>query len=492
MIRTPRIPFGRPRQKRLLAVLLAATLAVTPPVLADGLPDLGDAAQSELSPQLEKQVGESILNEIRLRDPQYLDDPEITAYLDQIGGRLASASPDPSFGFTFFAMNDPTINAFATFGGYVGVNTGLLLAAQTESEVAGVLAHELSHVTQHHLARGMAKEKQQSVVAMIALALAVLAARNSAQGASAAIVGTQAAVVQSQLSFSREFEREADRIGFQTLQKAGFDVRGMGDFFQRLQQATRLYENNAPAYMRTHPLTTERIADMHNRAQQTPYKQVPDSLEFHLVRAKLRAQLGTPAEAVADFENLLKERKFANEMAVHYGLARAQLRVRNYGAAEREVQTLRRFKATSPMVDNLAAEIRSAQGDFAGAAAIYRTALKTSAFAKALIYGYTEALYGDHQYPQALAFVESQQQLYPQDFKLYGFQAKITAAMGRRLQQHRAQAEFYALQGELQPAIEQLQLAQRAGDGNFYELSVVDARLRELQARRAEEMKRRQ
>ncbi|MDE2585019.1 MAG: M48 family metalloprotease, partial [Betaproteobacteria bacterium] len=251
MIRSPRALFGRPRLMRPLALLLSASLAFTPPVLADGLPDLGDAAQSELSPQMEKQVGESIINEIRLRDPQYLDDPEITAYLEQIGGRLATASPDPSFGFNFFAMADPTINAFATFGGYVGVNTGLLMAAQTESELAGVLAHEISHVTQHHLARGMAKDKQQSTVAMIAMALALLAARNSPNGASAAIMGSQAAMVQSQLAFSRDFEREADRIGFQTLQKAGFDVRGMGDFFQRLQQATRLYENNAPAYMRT-------------------------------------------------------------------------------------------------------------------------------------------------------------------------------------------------------------------------------------------------
>lgn len=492
MIRSPRAFFAQPRLMRPLALLLSASLVLTPPVLADGLPDLGDAAQSELSPQMEKQVGESIINEIRLRDPQYLDDPEITAYLEQIGGRLVAASPDPTFGFTFFAMADTTINAFATFGGYVGVNTGLLMSAQTESELAGVLAHEISHVTQHHLARGIAKDKQQSTVAMIAMALALLAARNSANGAMATMAGTQAAVVQSQLAFSRDFEREADRIGFQTLQKAGFDVRGMGDFFQRLQQATRLYENNAPAYMRTHPLNTERIADMHNRAQQAPYKQIPDSLDFHLVRAKLRAQQGTPQEAQADFEALLKERKFANEAAVHYGLARAQLRGRNYAGAEREMQTLRRLKVASPMVENLAAEIRSAQGDHAGAVAIYRAGLKNSPFSKALIYGYTEALLADHQYPPALAFIETQQQLYPQDYKLFGLQAKTAAAMGRRLQQHRAQAEFYALQGQTLPAIEQLQLAQQAGDGNFYEMSVVDARLRELRARQAEEMKKRQ
>ena len=415
MIRSPRALSGQPRLMRPLALLLSASLVLTPPALADGLPDLGDAAQSELSPQMEKQVGESIINEIRLRDPQYLDDPEITAYLEQIGGRLVAASPDPAFGFTFFAMADTTINAFATFGGYVGVNTGLLMSAQTESELAGVLAHEISHVTQHHLARGIAKDKQQSTVAMIAMALALLAARNSANGAMATMAGTQAAVVQSQLAFSRDFEREADRIGFQTLQKAGFDVRGMGDFFQRLQQATRLYENNAPAYMRTHPLNTERIADMHNRAQQAPYKQIPDSLDFHLVRAKLRAQQGTPQEAQADFESLLKERKFASEAAVHYGLARAQLRGRNYAGAEREMQTLRRLKVASPLVENLAGEIRSAQGDFAGAADSFGNAIRLNPMDVEAMRGFLECCLKLKSPASALNLLKQSVDLAPQN-----------------------------------------------------------------------------
>ncbi len=468
-------------------MLVAALLGVMPPVLADGLPDLGDSSQSDIPPQLEKKVGESILNEIRLRDPQYLDDPEIAAYVDQLGQRLAAASPDPGFGFTFFVMKDPTINAFATFGGYVGVNTGLITSAQSESELAGVLAHEISHVTQHHLARGIAKEKQNSIVAMAAMALALLAASKNPDAASAAIVGSQAAMVQSQLGFSRDFEREADRIGFQTLEKAGFDVRGMGDFFQRLQQASRLYENNAPSYMRTHPLTVERIADMQNRAQKTPYKQVPDSLDFHLVRGKLRAQLGTPREAVADLEHLLKERKFANEAGIRFGLAHAQLRAKNYAAVEQEIQNLRRLKVASPMLDNLAAESRSVQGDVAGAIAIYKSALRNAPFAKSLMYGYSEALLADKRPAEALAYLDGQLQLYTGDYKLWSLKAKTASALGRRLQQHQALAEAYALQGQLLPAIDQLQMAQRSGDGNFYEQSVVDARLRELRTRQEEE-----
>lgn len=173
------------RLSRLSALVLSLLLAYPALLHADDLPDLGDVSQNELSPAMEKQIGQKVMNEIR-QDPSFLDDPEVTTYLNQVGGRLAAACPDPGYGFIFFAMKDPTINAFATYGGYVGVNTGLLLAAQSESELAGVLAHELSHVTQHHLARGITTSKQQSIAAMVAMGLALLAARNNPQVAAMA------------------------------------------------------------------------------------------------------------------------------------------------------------------------------------------------------------------------------------------------------------------------------------------------------------------
>ncbi|MCE1241723.1 M48 family metalloprotease [Oryzomicrobium sp.] len=480
-----------PSLRRPLALAFALLLAFGPsgPLRAEGLPDLGDAAQADVSPQMEKKVGEQIFNDIR-RDPDYLNDPEITDYLNRIGGRLTAASPDPAFGYTFFALKDPTINAFATFGGYVGVNTGLLTAAQTESELAGVLAHEISHVTQHHLARGIAKDKQTSIASMVALALGILAARSNTQVAGAAMVSAQAGAIQSSLAFSREFEREADRIGFQTMQKAGFDPHGMADFFARLQQATRLYENNAPAYLRTHPLTVERIADMQNRVQNLPYRQVTDSPDFQLVRAKVRSMDGTPKEAVAYFEQLLREHKYVSESAAHLGLARAALRANDTALAERELQVLRRAKLNSAMVDSLAAEIRMAAGDKAGAEAAYRDGLKRFPFARGLIYGLGDTLYATNRFTDAAAFAENQIQTYPQDPSFYFLLAKSQAALGRQLAQHRALAEAYALQGQTAQAVEQLTLAQRAGDGNFYDQSVVEARLKELKARLAEEKRR--
>lgn len=430
------------------------------------------------------------MNEIRLREPSYVDDPEINDYLSSLGRRLVEASANPTGDFSFFAIRDNTVNAFAMFGGFIGVNTGTILTAQSESELAGVIAHEIAHVTQHHLARQIAKEKQNTIPSMIAMAVGVLAARSNSSVAAASIASAQAGVIQAQLAYTRDFEREADRLGFQSLDKAGFDVRSMGDFFERLQKSGRLYENNAPVYLRSHPLTVERISDMQNRAQDSPYRQVVSSLDFQLVRAKLRALMGTPREAVAEFESQVRERKSASPAAARYGLVYALMRAKDVQAAQREFEALSALKVSSPMIADLAAQIRSKAGDLPAAQAIYRDGLQRFPQSKSLVYGYAESLYAGRQYDQAQLFLDSQLQLSATDYQLYGLQAKTYSAQGKRLQQHRAQAEFYLLQGLLGQAVEQLQFAQQATDGNFYEQSAVDARLRELRKLQAEEEKR--
>jgi predicted Zn-dependent protease len=476
--------------RSLAALSLALTLS-TPLALADGLPDLGDTARGELSAIVERRIGESIMNDIRLHDPQYLDDPEIEWYVNELGQRLAASANDAGTSFNFFAMRDPTINAFAMFGGYIGVNSGLLLSAQTESEVAGVLAHEISHVTQRHLARQIEKEKQVSAASMLALVVGILAARSNSQVAAATMTASQAAAIQSQLSFTRDYEREADRVGFEVLAKSGFDVRGMASFFERLQKAGRVYENNAPVYLRTHPLTTERISDIENRVARVPYKQVPDSLDFQLVRAKLRAQDGVPHDAIRDFELALREQKYSSEVATRYGYAIALQRDRQWAAAERELAPALKLKSTSPLVERLAAELRAQQGDLPAAKKRFAAAMQRFPTAHALRYGYVETLLALGEAEPAKRFLQEQVQLYSQDARLHTLLAKTYATLGKLGAQHRAQAEAYLVQGQLGQAIEQLGLAQKQADNDFYEQSVIDARLRELKARQAEEAKQR-
>ena len=475
---------------RFLALLAAlACAALAPAALAEGLPDLGEASRNDLSPQMERRIGEAIVRDIRMREPTYIDDVEVNAYLNALGARLSAATPEANQNFEFFALRDATLNAFALPGGYIGVHSGLVLAAQSESELAGVLSHEIAHVTQKHQARLMGKQNQAVMTQWLAMAVAILAARSNPNVSSAAMVGGAAASVQTMLNYTRDFEREADRIGIQTLERAGFDVRGMGIFFERMQKFGRLYENNAPGYLRTHPLTTERISDMENRIVQSHYRQVADSLDFQLVRAKLRATQGEPRDTVTEFESQLRERKYLSEAAARYGLAVAQMRARNYPAVERELAELRRLKAASPMVDTLATDVRKAQGDLDAALKLYREARLRYPRNKALLYGQIDALLAARQPQEALKTATEELQLTPSDGALHGLQAKSYAALGKRLQQHRAQAELYVLQGQLPAAIQQLELAQQAGDGDFFEHSQVDARLRELRARHLEEMK---
>jgi beta-barrel assembly-enhancing protease len=469
---------------------MASVLAITP-LAAQNLPELGEVSSDDLSIATERRIGKQIMREIRQREASYLDDYDIEFYLNQLGGRLAVFSGDPGYGFEFFALNDPSINAFAMPGGYIGVHTGLILAAQSESELAGVLAHEVSHVTQRHIARQLFQSKRIGIASMVAMGLGLLAARSNPQAASAAIATSQAGAISAQLAYSRDFERESDRLGFEMLGQAGFDERGMAAFFARLQQAVRLHENNATAYLRTHPLTGERMADMQNREQGLSYRQVPDSPEFHLVRAKLRAMQGRPIEAVKEFSSLLAERKFASEPAIRYGLAFAHYRDRNWAAAQQEVNQARKLGVASAILERLAADVRVAQGRADEGLRIYRDAMLRYPLNLALIYGYGAALIDARRFADALAFAEIQLRNRPSDIRAHRMRAESHAGLGQRAMQHRALAEVFALQGQTAGAIEQLQLAQRAGDGNFFETSAIDARLRELKLLRLEELKER-
>jgi len=463
-----------------IAALLASSLA-----LGDELPDLGDVSQSALSPVQERKLGESIMAQIR-SDPAYLNDPEVADYLNTVGYRLVANSPDPVEPFEFFAISDSTINAFALPGGFVGVHTGLLLMAQSESELASVLSHEISHVTQRHIARLIAAQQRIGLASMAALAVAILAARSNSNVSAAAIAAAQAGAIQSQLNFTREHEREADRIGLQIMEKSGFDVHAMPVFFERLQKATRIYENGAPSYLRTHPLTYERIADIQGRIENVPFRQVPDSLEFQLVRARLAAVEANPREAVTNFDRMIGERKFTSEAAARYGLVVALLRVGDKARARKEMATLQGLKAKSPMIDALAAQTLIAGGEVEKGLATYRDALRVNPSRRALIYGYAAALIAVNKSAEAVQFLNDRVDGRAADPQIYEFQARAYTAMGKRLLQHRAQAEVYALRGNFPAAIEQLQIAQRAGDGDFYQKSSVEARLKELIAVDAE------
>ena len=462
-----------------LRILIALLVLAVPGVLAQGLPDLGDVAQAGFTPLQERRMGEAIMREIRA-DRAYYDEAEATDYVNNLGNRLASRSIEARQHFEFFLIRDPQINAFALPGGFIGVNTGLILAAQAESEVAGVMAHEIAHVTQRHIARMLMQQDQSAVATLGAIAAALLLSRVNTQAAEAAIAFGQAGAIQNQLNFTRDNEREADRVGLQILDQAGFDPRGMAAFFERLQRATRVYESGAPTYLRTHPLTFERIADMQNRTEALGYRQVPDSLEFQLIRAKLRAQLDSPRDAVSFFEQSLAERKFLSEAASRYGLVVSLMRLREHGRARVELEALRRLVPANPIVETLTCEFGVQAYGAEKTLPCYREALKNFSSYRALIYAYANVLLETNRPQEALRLVEARLQMITDDYRLYLLQARGYAALDRRLSQHRAQAEAYVRMGNLGAAMEQLRIGLKSGDGDFYQVSSAESRLREL------------
>lgn len=445
---------------------------------AEGLPDLGDVSQAAVSPQQERQIGEQSMFEIRA-DRSYLDDAETSDYLNQLGYQLVANSSEPGQEFEFFAINDNSINAFALPGGFIGVNSGLILITQSESELASVLAHEISHVTQHHIARMIAGQKFDSLASMVALAVAIMAARSNPEVSQAAILGAQAGSIQRQLNFTREHEQEADRIGLATLQKSGFDTRAMPAFLERLQKATSLLEGNTPSYLRTHPVTSERIADIANRVQQTPYRLVADSLSFHLVRAKLQAMQRSPQEAVAYFTEAMGAQKHGNQTAQRYGLTLALLRSNQTARAAQEFAPLHEQEAQNPMIATLAGQIRRADKNDKGVIEFYRTATQNFPQHRALTYDYVELLLQARQYEDVLKLLNEQVISHPSDPRLYELQARNYAALGKQQEEHHVLAYTYAWRGNLHGAIEQLELAKKSGS-DYYQLSTIESELKEL------------
>ncbi len=463
---------------KIIYTILFCLLAV-PTVVANELPDLGDISARVLSPLQEQAIANQIMRDV-MRSNQVVSDPEINDYVQNLGYRLVANGPDKRQQFNFFVVQDNTINAFAMPGGVIGVHTGLILAANNESELAGVVGHEIGHVVQRHLARMLAQQQQDTLINLASLGLALLAARSNPQLGSGAMTAASAGAVQKQLDYTREHEREADRVGLQILDSAGFDTRGMPDFFNTMLKSSRFVDGSAPSFLRTHPLTTERITDVRNRVDSMPYRQVPDSQEFQYVRAKLRAAHGSAAQAVTYFKESIRERRFSNEAAEQYGLGLALMRNNNLNAAAEQVAWLRKNAPRHPYIETFAAKLLVAQRDAEGAGKQYAQALNQFPNHRALAYGYAEHFLAKGQPDLALKLVEEKQPAYPDDPYFYELKSQAYTMQGKNLLRHQAQGEAYYRRYNLQGALEQMDLAARANDGDFYQQSIVEARLNQL------------
>jgi beta-barrel assembly-enhancing protease len=263
----------------------------------------------------------------------------------------------------------------------------------------------------------------------------------------------------------------------------------MAGFFGRLQRASTWFEGYSPSYFHDHPETYQRIAEAQARAFTKPFRQVPDSLDFHMVRALLKSYEGTPEAAVFFFQDAIAERKFNNEVAAHYGLVASLLRAEDWKRAQKELSTLEKMAPPHPMIEGMAGQVLMQSGQLDAAIARYQAALIRYPRKMQLVYDYPEALLKNNQPAKAAAFVADQLQRFPADGPLHQLAARSYAALGKQLLQHQHQAEFYAWQGNLKGAIVQLELALKAGDGDFYQISVAESRLRAVQQELADQDK---
>jgi len=485
----------------LVTLLFAAVLAASQ-ATAQNLPTLGDSEREDLTPLFERKVGEEIMHEIR-RDPDYIDDAPTLEYLNMLGGNLVDAKPEvrgeANYEFSFFVVRDSTLNAFALPGGFIAVHSALVLAAQSESELAGVVGHEIGHIAQRHIARMLGQQRQDALIPLAALALAVLAARSSPDAAGALAMGGEGLALQRQLSFSRDAEREADRVGLQIMSTAGYDASGMVSFFGRMQKATRLYRD-VPAFLQNHPMTSERIADMQGRINSLPYKQHVDSLDFQLIRARLRV-LQTPTtqgwqDASNFFEKQLEQNGRLEYIPSKYGLAFIAYQRGEFDKAQALLQEARTAaqKATGSstnasrptyeaIIDSMEIDIALGAGHAAAASKLAAVARENFPISRGIARQYANCLMAEGRNDDAIVYLRDQAQLYRQEPEIQDLLAKAYAANGKQALQHLALAESYALNGSLLAALDQIGYARKSPDATFYDNSVIDARERDFKER---------
>jgi predicted Zn-dependent protease len=467
------------RLSRLMVLLLGLGLA--PLVVAQArqspLPEMSDSSAAVLTPQIEREMGEALMRQLRAQGMLH-DDLLITSYIESLGNRLASNSGLAAGSITFFVVRDRAINAFAAPGGVIGIHTGLILASQSESELAAVMAHELAHVSQRHMARTYEIAGKMQIANAVALLAAILLGQVDGELGQAAVAATLGGSAQTQINFIRSNEEEADRIGIRILAESGQDPFGMPSFFGRLQRNQRLYGDVLPEFLRTHPVNISRIASATDRASQMPLAKPRDESAYHLARLRLEALDGLPNDQQIDQFELRVRR--GDEMA-RYALALAQL---ERGASREAMATLAPLLEKEPDRPEfivLQAEALAASGDLDGAAAEYRNALLVYPGHRALTEGFASLLLAGGQPAEAQALLVAEITTGNHHRTYYRLLNDTAVALNDEVTARRARAEVLLIDGRLSEAAEELRKALRVADA--YDSARIAARLNQIEER---------
>ena len=504
----PQTPFRQRRWPlRLSLTMLAWSLCLGPAwPQHHALPSLGEGEGISLA--AERKLGDRIIREL-YRDPDYLEDPVLDEYIQKLWTPLveaASARGDLSpelrerFAWRILLGRDRSVNAFALPGGYLGVHLGLIAVVTSRDELASVLAHELSHVTQRHIARQMEAQGRMTPWVIGSLILGALAASKNPQATQALVVGGQAAAIQSQLSYSREMEREADRIGFGVLSQAGYDPLGFVTMFGKLQQAAGLNDNGAFPYLRSHPLTTERIADMHSR--------IPlgkgstgglGDMEQALMSARARVLSQSQVDSLRAWTqlpaSLAPQATTAQQAGSLYAAALAHQLLREPQQARQAWQKLQALTASNTvaarLVRLLGAELHAAQSEHARVLQMLEPSSMLPRWPRPELVAMAQSLVQLPGHPATAAVMQQlhlQLQDTPHDAQAWNLLATLLAAQGQKIASLRAEGEAQRARMDLPGALDRFRAAQDAArgarlqPGEHIEASIVDTRVREIQS----------
>jgi predicted Zn-dependent protease len=467
----------------LLSLLLVLRpSAVLPQSNFDDLPNLGDASGQVISPKQDKELGAYFMRQIR-QAGLVLDDVETTSYLEALGHKLAIHSENPGYGFTFFLVDDASINAFAGPGGYIGANVGLILAAESESELAGVMAHEIAHVTQRHLARSFEAQERMSLPTTAAILAAILIGAAADPGAgAAALTAASAAGMQRQINFTRANEKEADRVGIQTLADAGFDPYGMPGFFERLQKNSKLYGTRPPEFLSTHPVTTNRIAEATSRADTYPKVKEYTSLDFLLLQAKLRVNnFDNPKQVLADVRRY--EGKSGGKSPVEqYEFALLLSKNEQHNEALPIMQKLQKNDPDRITYRLALTRILRATKQEREALDIYEDTLELYPGELTVILPYATTLMAAGDADKAYSLLSEITSDNQADPKIYKLLAQAAGATSHPIQTHTAMSRYYFLNGYTNQALEQLKLAEKSPGLSSYQTARIQAGIANLEA----------
>lgn len=447
------------------------------------LPEMGASADGVMTPISEQRLGQTFMRSVR-KAMKILDDPLVNDYIQSLGKRLVASAKGGGMPFSFFVVDDPQMNAFAGPSGYIGVFSGLILSAESESELAAVLAHEIAHVTQRHLLRTIEdQQKLMGPATALLIVAAILGAQVSADAGLAAAVGAQAAMAQHQINFTRDNEKEADRIGITSLAAAGFEPHAMPAFFERISKATRIYETNAPEFLRTHPVESNRIAEGLSRADQYGYRQRSDDLRYYLVRASLREQiLGSPAKAVEYFTQTLAEERHRNEEADRYGLALALMHGNKLEPARQESKRLLGRRPNEVAYILLDAQIDQRSGLAPEALRKLTEALRMQPSSYPLLMGQAEVAMAAGQPKLASQALSQAARQRPEDARIQQMLSDAYLKQGNAYGVHRHLAERHYLEGQLETAVRQLEVGLRQSGLSYQEIAQLEQRHKELKA----------